>query len=276
MKSTGHAFQGNRFSAHRFIASVIAAFTISFGFAMANDSTAACVSPEQDFTYSLAGIARIDGISYASFIERPTKKTVLLSPGNSVEGWTLLSVAGENDSSGPSVIIQKDDVALQLIVDSFTSEFVPRRVSIQSLARQTVPVSSLDFVLPPTPPSGGALPLIFQPIDPQKINLNLSAEDVQVINQLRRDFVKAVNGTSQATTSVASANSATDNSTGAQLTGNDAGANAQSVSGTSASGQTMPAQQLKAWKRAQNESDQLLRTLLGWQGFSEYQQSLAN
>jgi len=106
----------------------------------------------------------------------------------------------------------------------------------------------------PKPPPGATLPLVFQAVDPQK--LNLTDEQQKTLNQLRADFAAAVNGNGS------NANTAT-------TTPDTTSASSDTQSAADA------AQQLKNWRLAQQQSNDLFKMQFGWQAFNSYEIALA-
>lgn len=80
-------------------------------FAVATSEDAATESPD----YSFVGFsANIDGVSYASLIEKDNNAHFLISTDKSVKGMTLTSIKRNKDGSGTSALIKKDDQTITL------------------------------------------------------------------------------------------------------------------------------------------------------------------
>lgn len=68
--------------------------------------------------YSLVGIARIDGVSYASLVEKQSQIHFLVSDNMPARGLTLVSVTrGTEDGLGTFALIKKDDQLMTLKLD---------------------------------------------------------------------------------------------------------------------------------------------------------------
>lgn len=72
-------------------------------FAVASAQTAAAPSPD----YSLTGVARIGGVSYASLVDTHTNERFLLSSNKPAGGLTLTSITLAHD--GSLAVVQKND-----------------------------------------------------------------------------------------------------------------------------------------------------------------------
>lgn len=265
-------------------------FVTDFRLLTADEADAA--SSPNSFNYLLVGIAHFEGTSYASLIDRQTKYHFLLSSDKPNQGLKLISVGGDDSPAGPSAILEKDGVSVQLKVvavnaadqDIAVDFSTPTTSSASQLSIQPAPASVKSDML--KPPRGAELPLVFQAYDPKK--LNLTADQQQTINQLRNDFLNAISAASpsnpaRATSNPSSSNSLTasasaSNSTSDSTTAASADANSTAAaSSTTANGQgsnESNTPQLKRWKSAQAQSDEQLRTTLGWQAYSDYQMSL--
>ena len=81
-------------------------------FAVATADTTATTSSD----YKLVGMARIDGVSYASLIDTlsPDQQHFLLSSDKPVRGLTLVSVTNGHDASGMVAVIEKDGQTMTL------------------------------------------------------------------------------------------------------------------------------------------------------------------
>lgn len=266
---------------------VVLIFLTGFRPVAADESAASVSAPQDSFNYALVGVARFDGVSYASLINRQTKMRLLLFTDKPVDGLKLISVGGDEATAGPSAIIDRAGVSIQLKVeaDPGTDLSVPLSLAPSAFTNQVtrLPPPSSVSLAPRKPPPGTSLPLVFQAVDPQK--LNLSVEEQQAINQLRRDFLSATNGASQGNPASETNNSTAGNAVAIPATSSSTESTSQASSpdaGSSlatnppANGQGATTQQVNAWQSAQAQSDDLLRTLLGWQAFSAYQMALAN
>jgi hypothetical protein len=243
--------------------------TLVFAFALDLHSVRASDSSPASFDYSLVGLARFDGVSYASLLNTKTQEHVFLSTANPEGGLKLSSITTDNDPLGPSAWIQNNGVSILLKLGSGAFQ-VPAKSPTASVtdSQASVPFSaaSLSSILPMpgaakpaslNPPPGGSLPLVFRPVNSKA--LNLTGDQQAIINQLRQSFVDAVNGPNA-------------NSTNAQATSSPNG-NTNDSSGASQNA-TTPAQQLQNWRSAQELSDDLFKMRFGYQAFNQYQMSV--
>ncbi len=195
--------------------------------------------------YQLAGIAKFDNVSYASLIDKGNQEHFLLSTQRPDRGLKLISIQSAHDSSPVRAILQKDGQELCVemdapaggptVADSLSSQLLP------PLAIRIRGQSNIQAVMPP----GGSLPLIFQPVDAHLTHL--TADQVATIERLRQDFARAI---------------ASPGNTGV----------AASVSQGSA--EPGPSPQLQNWETAEQQSNDRLEALLGYDAFSQYQMSV--
>ena len=234
----------------RIFAALACAFLFGLHPILASDLVSAMEPPQGSFNYSLVGVARFDGISYASLIDRQTKEHFLLSTEKAENGLTLTSITSDWSASGASAVIQQDG---RLIILKLGSN--ERGAVSDTPSPQTVPLAN-SFPMPdlatpdhPTPPPGASLPLVFQSVDTKA--LNLSEEQQAIINRLRQDFSSAVDEKSP---------------NNSNSTANSQNTNGQNIT---------DAQQLKNWRKAQMQSDNLFRMLFGTQAFNSYQMAVS-
>ena len=71
------------------------------------------VAPETT-EYDLAGVARFDGISYASLVEKKSGEHFLLETDRPARGLTLVSVSPGRAGSGVSAVVRKEGQLLTL------------------------------------------------------------------------------------------------------------------------------------------------------------------
>jgi hypothetical protein len=244
--------------------------TLVFAFALELHPARAGDSAPPSFDYSLVGLARLDGVAYASLINAKTQEHVLLSTANTEGGLKLASIATDNDPLGPSALIQNNGVSILLKLGSggFQVQAKSPTASVtDSQANASPSASTLSPVLPAPgtakpaglkPPPGGSLPLVFRPVNAKALNLT---EDQQaIINQLRQSFTAAVNGAGSS-----NADAQTTSSNG----------NTNDSSGTSQNAATND-QQLQNWRSAQELSDDLFKMRFGYQAFNQYQMALVS
>lgn len=79
-------------------------------FAVATAETATNTSPD----YMLVGIANVDGISYASLIERQNQEHFLISSDKPNRGLTLTSITHSHDGQDTFAAVQKDGQSITL------------------------------------------------------------------------------------------------------------------------------------------------------------------
>ena len=217
--------------------------------------------------YTLVGIAKFDGISYASLLDRQTGNHFLLSTDKKSElNVALSSVRTDYDPSGPAAIVEKDSVSVIVKLESgislASSGLVssPALFTQPSLAPNTPQSGSLDFSKL-KPPPGTKLPLVFQEVDPNK--MTLSDEQKATLKQLRQDFINTVNG-------VGVGNAIADVSASALASNLSANANiAVAASQNASTGD----RQYQNWIAAQEHSDEMFRMLYGYQAFNAYTES---
>ena len=219
-------------------------------------------APPASFPYELVGIARYDGVSYASIVDPQNGYHFLLSTiSRSPLGLVLVSVATGQESS-PSATIQKDGVSIILglgetvSLDAAASVAPPLPASIAAV--QGVPPGIPARINYPKPPPGATLPLVFQEVDPTR--MTLTAEQKATLNQLRQDFISDLAGASSATSSATNATSP--GATSSPET-SPAGGNPNSTSNA----------QYQNWRAAQDKSDATFRMLFGTQAFNAYTES---
>jgi hypothetical protein len=235
--------------------------------AAADPSIAAVGSSPSASRYTLVGIARFEGISYASLLDQQTGDHFLLSTDKKSEfDVALASVRTDDDPSGPGAIILKDNVSVLIKLESELSvassdSSTPAVVVGQPYPAQKIPRPGSARAGALEPPNGGKLPLVFQEVDPQK--MTLTDEQKATLKQLRQDFINAVNGPG--------ATSPTSNAKG-QTSASSPGENAGSTA-TATSTPTTSDQQLQNWTAAQEHSDEMFRMLYGYQAFNAYTES---
>jgi hypothetical protein len=92
-------------------------------FAVASDDSTS-TSPD----YSLVGIAEIEGISYASLIDKQSQEHFLLCSDKPARGLTLISIKHGQNIADNSVIIQKkngESITLKLEATASTPSVIP-------------------------------------------------------------------------------------------------------------------------------------------------------
>jgi hypothetical protein len=68
--------------------------------------------------YVLAGIAQIEGVSYASVIDRKSNEHFLVSSDKPTRGFTLTSITPGHNGSDALAVVQKDGQAITLKLES--------------------------------------------------------------------------------------------------------------------------------------------------------------
>jgi hypothetical protein len=79
-------------------------------FAVATSEDATVTSPD----YMLVGVSIIDGVSYASVIEKQNQEHFLISSDKAARGMTLTSITRSHDSPDTYAVVQKDGQSLTL------------------------------------------------------------------------------------------------------------------------------------------------------------------
>jgi len=250
--------------ASRILALLVFAVSLDFRSVTATD-----LSPTTS-DFSLVGIARFDGASYACLFDAKTQRHLLLSTRDPESGLKLVSVASEDDSVGPSALIQANGTSILLklgygtITVSAEAATDPEPVSqVDSAPSTAIPSSVLPMPGTPknkklVPPAGASLPLVFRPVNAKALNLTEAQQ--ATIDQLRKDFTAAVTGTAPG-------------NPGAQSTtpgpAGNVGDSAVAPQGTVSSDQ-----QLRNWQSAQELSDEIFKMRFGYQAFTSYQRAL--
>jgi hypothetical protein len=248
--------------ASRALAMLVFAFALDFHSVRAGDLAPA------SFDYSLVGLARFDGVAYASLINTKTQEHILLSTATSERFLKLVSVTPDDDPAGPSALIQNNGVsillklgsdAFQVPTNSPTESATESRANAAHSDASRSPILPMPGAAKPAslkPPPGGALPLVFRPVNLKA--LNLTEEQQAIINQLRQSFTNVVSGTNSSNTD-------------AQTTSSNG--NTNDSFGTSQNATTGD-QQLRNWRSAQELSDDLFKMRFGYQAFNQYQMAL--
>jgi hypothetical protein len=71
--------------------------------------------------YSLVGVANVNGISYASLVEKQNNEHFLISTDKSVRGLTLTSITHNPNSSDTYAVVQKDGQTITLKLEQTTT-----------------------------------------------------------------------------------------------------------------------------------------------------------
>jgi hypothetical protein len=71
--------------------------------------------------YSLVGVAEIDGVSYASLIEKQNNKHFLIATDKSVGGLMLTSITRNPNGSDTYAVVQKDGQTITLKLEQATA-----------------------------------------------------------------------------------------------------------------------------------------------------------
>jgi hypothetical protein len=130
---------------------------------------AAAGSPD----YQLVGIARFDGVSYASLIETQSQQHFLLSSETPARGLTLISITRGQGSSGNQAVVQKDGQPITLVQDTSNSGPVAMSGPPPNAMPQPLPMPGAGgavFTQPPMPPPfRRRLPFIRLPPNPAQV-----------------------------------------------------------------------------------------------------------
>lgn len=98
--------------------------------------------------YLLVGVARNDGVSYASVVDKPTQQQhFLLSTNKPVNGLTLVSITQGHGSSASSAVIQKGGESIILKLEQ-----PPASSAVPNMANGGVPTMPGPY--PPMPVAG--------------------------------------------------------------------------------------------------------------------------
>lgn len=118
--------------------------------------------------YQLFGVARYDGVSYASLIESQTQQHFLLSTEKPVRGLTLISITPGHGQTGNQAVVQKDGQPITLQQDPSESAPVAMTGLNNAPAAQPLPAPGAGGVFTPgsPPPPRRRLPLIRLPPNP--------------------------------------------------------------------------------------------------------------
>jgi len=138
-------------------------------------------SPDSDSPdYSLVGIAEIDGVSYASLVEKQNNEHFLVSSDKSVRGLMLTSIIRNPNSSDTSAVVQKDGRTITLKLEQASTMAAPP--GVPNVNRFTPGMMTPQMILPganPTFPQSGQpfparlrRPLIHLPLQQQSTLLH--------------------------------------------------------------------------------------------------------
>ena len=103
--------------------------------------------------YQLVGIARFDGVSYASLIETQTQQHFLLSSDQPVRGLTLISITRGQGPAGNQVIVQKNGQQITLHQDTSNTGPGPGQSAPPGVAPAPAPAPVAQPL--PMPGAGG-------------------------------------------------------------------------------------------------------------------------
>ena len=200
----------------------------------------------------LVGVAHLDGAFYASVVDKRTDEHFLLSAGVSEYSVKLVSITSAYDA-----IVEQDGQSTVLRLGWDSSSPLPdasnRAASASSISSISHPAAL------PTPPPGESLPLVFQALDPRKIQL--TEEQQAIVSQLRQKFLGAIGGS----------NSGVSPATTATNVGN---APADTQNAVTSSNQAV--RRTQVWQTAQEQNDAEFKMLFGVQAFNLYQMGLAS
>jgi hypothetical protein len=241
------------------LVALVCAFFLGAHPVFADDSAGGTEQPANASNYFLVGIAQIDGISYASLVDRQTNYHYLLSTAKSDEGLVLTSIADDGAT------VKKDGVAIFLKLGCAASLDQSNSTSSSLSLTNSQPTPLSVSVANLKPPPGASLPLAFQARDAK--GLHLTDDQKATLTRLQQNFVDAINGTG----------SSAAGSTASGLEGNNPTPPAGNQTTTLVDPMTMsPAQQLKNWRAAQLQSDAIFIMEFGTQAFEAAQLSTSN
>jgi len=81
-------------------------------------SVASSTEPVASPDYSLSGLSKFDGISYANLIDKQKNEHFVLTSEKPVRGLTLVSIARAQDPANSSVVIQRNGENITLKLDT--------------------------------------------------------------------------------------------------------------------------------------------------------------
>jgi hypothetical protein len=116
-------------------------------FAVASPEAGPSTSPD----YSLVGIAKVDGISYASLIDKKNQEHFLLGTDKGDRGLSLVSITEGKDTDNSFAVISRDGVTTQLKLEEAPAG--PALAGAASAAPQTMPQ-----LMSPGAPTGRPVP----------------------------------------------------------------------------------------------------------------------
>ena len=127
-------------------------------FAVATSEVVAESSPD----YMLVGFAQVDGISYASLIERQNQEHFLISSDKPTKGITLTSITRGHDGSDTYAVVKKDGQSITLKLEQ-----LPATAAVPGAPTVNIPMPGSmtpQILMPgagvPFPNAGSTRPLI--------------------------------------------------------------------------------------------------------------------
>jgi hypothetical protein len=128
-------------------------------FAVATSEGVAESSPD----YMLVGFAQVDGISYASLIERQNQEHFLISSDKPTKGITLTSITRGHDGSDTYAVVKKDGQSITLKLEQASAPAaVPSAPSTNTVAMpgSMTPQIPIPGAGAPFPNAGSTRPFI--------------------------------------------------------------------------------------------------------------------
>jgi len=113
--------------------------------------------------YSLVGLSRFDGISYASLIEKQTQEHFLLTSDKPVKGLTLVSVSQGHGAGNSSAVVQRGAESLTLKLEQVAFTPPPNPVNGIPAAASNLIGSNVSGSAVPQIPMPGTVPQIPMP-----------------------------------------------------------------------------------------------------------------
>ena len=115
----------------------------------------AVASPENAGTspdYSLVGLSRYDGISYASLIDKQSQERFLLSSDKPVKGLTLVSISHGRDEASNYAVIQRGGELITLKLEASVAVQMPNPANgSPGMPQNSTAPPAMTGVAPPIP-----------------------------------------------------------------------------------------------------------------------------
>jgi len=120
-------------------------------------AVASAEAVEESPDYILVGFAQVEGVSYASLIERQSQEHFLISTEKPVRGLTLTSITQGHNGSDTYIVMQKDGQPITLKLEQVPVASAPGTVPGEQAA-STIPMPSPMTAPLPMPGTGNPSP----------------------------------------------------------------------------------------------------------------------